>query len=173
MGLLPDEQWRQLRSLPDWQDRLRAAIDAYPEVRWLLLAVNITAGTLNHWASQGLLDQPGWWEAMRLRAARAGGWDLVRDQVSRSWLKEQMFRWMSENLDIHEAAERSAAELGRLIDLQAATEAETGPVYEEPILITPSELEDLLDLAEARQRIADAAEDDWVSWDEVETGLRL
>ena len=178
MGLLPDDQWRRLRSLPDWQDRLREAIDAFPEAQWLLLTANITAGALNHWQDQGLLGEPGWWETMRVRAARAGGWDLARDQISRSWLKEQMFRWLTDNLDVKEAAERSASELGRLIDLQAASDLEPSAEesrrgHEAPIVILPSELEDLLDLEEARRRVEDATEDDWVPWDQVEAGLRL
>lgn len=176
MGMIPDDQWRQLRGLPDWQDRIREAINNFPEGRWLLLTASITAGALNHWQQQGLLDQPGWWEEMRVRAARAGGWDLARDQVSRSWLKEQMFRWMAENLDLQEAAERSASELGRLIDLQTSSSlgsnGEERGEHQPPIVMTSSELEDLLDLEEARRRVADTTEDDWVSWDEVEAGLR-
>jgi hypothetical protein len=177
MGILPDEQWRQMRSLPDWQDRLHAAIENFPEAQWLVLTIGITSGALDHWRQRGLLDQPGWWDEMRVRGARAGGWDLVNDQISRSWLKEQMFRWLADNLSIEEAAERSAGELVRLVEFQASYDSDTtleerARVPETPIEILPSDLEDLLDLEEARRRVEDAAEDDWIPWDQVHAGLR-
>lgn len=173
MGLLPDAQWQLLRGLPDWQDRLRAALDAWPEGKLLHLTIGITAGAMEYWDKQGLLDQPGWWEETRIRAARAGGWDLTRDQVSRTWMKEQMFRWLAENLDFDEAVTRSTGELSRLIDLQATTDSGSGPpLPEEKFHLTTSELEDLLDLAAARQRLEDADEDEWVSWEEIGAGLK-
>lgn len=177
MGMIPDDQWLRLRNLPDWQDRIREAIDAFPEGRWLLLTVNITAGALNHWHNEGILEQPGWWQEIRVRAIRSGAWDPAKDLVSRSWLKEQMFHWMIENLDIEDAARRSASELRRLIDLQSSSAHvqngdEDNGDHDVPIQLTPSELEDLLDLEEARRRVADAAKDDWVSWDEIEAELR-
>ena len=173
MGMLPEEQWEQLRSLPDWQDRLYAALEAWPEATLVHLTVGITAGAMNYWQKQGLLDQPGWWEMMRLRCARAGAWDLTRDQVSRSWLKEQMFRWLAENLDFDEAVARSTGELARLIDLQGAPVGSEGQhSHQDAVTLTASQLEDLLDLAAARQRLEDADEDDWVSWEEIEAGLK-
>lgn len=41
------------------------------------------------------------------------------------------------------------------------------------IVLSPEALEDLLDLEEARQRVAEASDDDWVAWDDVEARLRL
>ncbi len=41
------------------------------------------------------------------------------------------------------------------------------------IVLSPEALEDLLDLEEARQRVAETTDDDWVAWDDVEARLGL
>ena len=36
--------------------------------------------------------------------------------------------------------------------------------------VAPDVLEDALDLTEARRRVADAGPDDWIPWDETDSG---
>jgi hypothetical protein len=84
-------------------------------------------------------------------------------------------RWAVADLGIETATEESASGVIQLADVYESSDFDGSLAgdYETSVLITPSDLEDLLDLEGARSRIEGATEDDWVSWDEIEAGLRL
>jgi hypothetical protein len=116
--LIPAALRGELLSLPHWQEHLRTAIATMPEAVLASFAAAITEGAMRSWHAAGLLDDPERWAVERAAGIRAGAWDATREQVSRSWLLEQLYRWVVDDLDVEEGARRSTAELERLIAVQ-------------------------------------------------------
>ncbi len=123
--ILSDEAYRNLTSQPGWQETLRERIERWPPAQRENLARTITAGIVDYWRTQGWTAD--YVEHLKRVLARAGAWDLDNDRVSISWLQEQMYRWMVENMTTEQMIRHSIGELERLIDFQLEQDKERGP----------------------------------------------
>ena len=113
--LLPDDLYRRLSALPNWQEVLREQVEAMPEEQLAGIAQVISEGAVAHWRAQGLMDAPDLWERAQEYATRAGVWDRAAGRVATSWLREQFYKWMVTNPTIDEMARIAGEEVGRSV----------------------------------------------------------